>query len=339
MKHIKFLCLTLLLIFAATLSGCGSNQPKAKSVAVCFPNTTSSWQRNGDSLQKLLEEEGFTVNVQFSATIEEQQKQVKDVISKNPDCIVIGAIDSAAFVEVLENAKKKNIPVIGFDRILSNTDAISYYASFDNGAIGDGMGEYIAAALNLKNGGGPFNIEFFAGGPSDNNAHIFFANTMKILEPYLKSGQLVCRSGQTTFDQVAVADWNSANARPRIQELMSKYYTDAPLQVVLSPNDDIAGVILDEIGKAGKPYPIISGLDGDPAAFERIKNGQQTFTIAKDPDVLTAKCVRMIKAVVEGTQPDINDVTNYNNGVKVVPSYLCTPMIIDKTNVNSMAAK
>ena len=340
MKHIKFLCLTLLLIFAATLSGCGSTaQEKSKNIAVCFPNTTSSWQRNGDSLQKLLEEEGFTVNVQFSATIEEQQQQVKDVIGKNPDCIVIGAIDSAAFVEVLENAKNKNIPVIGFDRILSNTDAISYYASFDNGAIGDGMGEYIAAALNLKNGGGPFNIEFFAGGPSDNNAHIFFENTMKILEPYLRSGQLVCRSGQTTFEQVAVADWNSANARPRIQELMNRYYTDAPLQVILSPNDDIAGVILDEIGKAGKPYPIISGLDGDPAAFERIKNGQQTFTIAKDPDVLTAKCVRMIKAVVEGTQPDINDVTNYNNGVKVVPSYLCTPMIIDKTNVNSMAAK
>ena len=340
MKHIKFLCLTLLLIFAATLSGCGSTaQEKSKNIAVCFPNTTSSWQRNGDSLQKLLEEEGFTVNVQFSATIEEQQQQVKDVIGKNPDCIVIGAIDSAAFVEVLENAKKKNIPVIGFDRIISNTDAISYYASFDNGAIGDGMGEYIAAALNLKNGGGPFNIEFFAGGPSDNNAHIFFENTMKILEPYLRSGQLVCRSGQTTFEQVAVADWNSANARPRIQELMNRYYTDAPLQVILSPNDDIAGVILDEIGKAGKPYPIISGLDGDPAAFERIKNGQQTFTIAKDPDVLTAKCVRMIKAVVEGTQPDINDVTNYNNGVKVVPSYLCTPMIIDKTNVNSMAAK
>lgn len=338
MKHIKFLCLTLLLIFAATLSGCGSTaQEKSKNIAVCFPNTTSSWQRNGDSLQKLLEEEGFTVNVQFSATIEEQQQQVKDVIGKNPDCIVIGAIDSAAFVEVLEDAKKKNIPVIGFDRIISNTDAISYYASFDNGAIGDGMGEYIAAALNLKNGGGPFNIEFFAGGPSDNNAHIFFENTMKILEPYLRSGQLVCRSGQTTFEQVAVADWNSANARPRIQELMNRYYTDAPLQVILSPNDDIAGVILDEIGKAGKPYPIISGLDGDPAAFERIKNGQQTFTIAKDPDVLTAKCVRMIKAVVEGTQPDINDVTNYNNGVKVVPSYLCTPQIVDKTNVDAQS--
>lgn len=340
MKYAKIFCLTLLLMFTAIVSGCGSSAEKElKTVAVCFPNTTPSWQRNGDSLQGLLEEDGFEVNIQFSATVEEQQTQIKDVIAKNPDCIVIGAIDSAALADVLDGALKKNIPIIAFDRIIMNTDALSYYASFDNYAIGDGMGEYIAAALNLKNGGGPYNIEFFAGGPSDNNAHIFFENTMKILEPYLKSGQLVCRSGQVTFDKVAVADWNSANAKPRINELMEKYYTDAPLQVVLSPNDDIAGVILGEMEKAGKPYPIISGLDGDPAAFERIKQGKQTFTIAKDPDVLTAKCVRMIKAVVEGTQPDINDVTNYNNGVKVVPSYLCTPMIIDKTNVNSLAAK
>lgn len=339
MKYAKFLCLTLLLILAATLSGCGSTEEKVKTVAVCFPNTTSSWQRNGDSLKKLLEEDNFNVHIQFSATVEEQQTQVKEAIAKNPDCLVIGAIDSAAFVDVLKDAQNKKIPVIAFDRILLNTDAVSYYASFDNGAIGDGMGEYIAAALNLKNGEGPYNIEFFAGGPSDKNAHIFFENTMKILEPYLRNGQLVCRSGQTTFEAVAVSDWNSANARPRINDLLNRYYSDAPLQVVLSPNDDIAGVILGEIEKAGKPYPVISGLDGDPAAFERIKAGKQTFTISKDPDVLTAKCVRMIKAVVEGTQPDINDVTNYDNGVKIVPAYLCTPMIIDQTNVNSLAAK
>ena len=340
MKFAKIICATFLLIFAAALSGCGSSSTgEVRTVAICFPNTTSSWQRNGDSLQKLLEDEGFKIDMEFSATVAEQQQQVKDAIAKNPNCIVVGAIDSEAFVDVLQDASKKNIPVIAFDRILLNTDAVSYYASFDNGAIGDGMGEYIEAALNLKSGAGPYNMELFAGAPTDKNAHIFFANTMKILEPYFRNGQLVCRSGQNTFEQVAVADWNSENARPRIKDLLNRFYTNETLNVVLSPNDDIAGVILDEMEKAGKSYPVISGLDGDPAAFERIRQGKQTFTISKDPDVLTAKCVRMIKAVVEGTQPDINDVTNYNNGVKIVPAYLCTPMIIDKTNVNSLAAK
>lgn len=107
------------------------------------------------------------------------------------------------------------------------------------------------------------------------------------------------------------------------------------MHVVLSPNDEIAGVIIDELQKAGKPDVLISGLDGDPSAIERIKSGKQTFTISKDPDVLTEKCVRMIKAVVEGTQPDINDISTYNNGVITVPAYLCTPQIIDKTNIDS----
>lgn len=329
----KILFAAIILILGMLIGGCGDSSSSDKIVAICFPNTTPSWQRNGDSLKKLLEEENFKVNIQFASTSDEQKTQVSEVIESKPNCIVIGAIDSAAFADVLTQAKEYEIPVIAFDRIIFNTDAVSYYASFDNDAIGEGMGLYFEAALNLKSGAGPYNIELFAGGPTDNNAHIFFAQTMKILEPYFKSGQLVCQSKQTDFNSCAVADWNSANARPRIQKILAEHYTDKPLHAILSPNDDIAGVLTDELKKAGKPNVLISGLDGDPEAYNRIKAGIQTFTIAKDPDVLTAKCVRMIKAVVEGTQPDINDVTTYNNGVITVPAYLCTPQIIDKTNV------
>ncbi len=337
MKLAKIFCATLLLILAVAISGCGGGSTSTgtgtKTVAVCFPNTTESWQRNGDSLTKFLQEEGFDVDVQFSDTSEKQLQQVKDAIAKKPGCIVIAAIDSGAFVNVLDDAKKNNVPVISVERMLLNTDAVNYHAGFDGAAVGEGMGEYLEAALNLKNGGGPYNIEFFAGSPTDSGANVYFSNAMKILEPYLRSGQLVCRSGQTSFEQVAVAEWNSANARPRIKDIFNKYYTDATLNVVLSPNDDIAGVLLEEFRAAGKPLPLISGLDGDPAALERIKNGQQTFTVAKPPEILAAKCVRMIKSVVEGTQPDINDITSSDNGVLIVPSYLCTPQIVDNTNI------
>ena len=336
MRTIKFLFAAFLLIFAVALTGCGSSQNSGgKNVAICFPNTTPGWQRNAAALQKNLEEDGFTVDVKSSADIAEQQQQIKEALQNKPKCMVIGAIDSAALVEVLEDAKKYEVPIIAFDRIILNTDAVSYYASFDNDAIGEAQALYFEAAMNLRNNGGPYNIEFFAGGSADNNAHIFFTTVMKMLDPYIKSGQLVCRSGQTDFNTVAVKDWQAENARPRIREILSKYYNGGEtLHAILAPNDEIAGVILDEFQKAGKSAPLISGLDGDPKAFERIKNGQQTFTIAKDPDVLTAKCFRMVKAVVEGTQPDINDVKTYDNGVKIVPAYLCTPQIVDKTNVN-----
>ena len=324
------------MIAALLVSGCGDDSSNDKRVAIAFPNTTPSWQRNGDSMKKNLEEEGFSVDLQFSAASNEQVKQVDEMLDSRPSCLVIGAIDGEAFVDVLNKAKENNVPIIAFDRIIKNTDAVNYYASFDNEAIGEAMGEYFEAALNLKNGGGPYNIELFAGGPSDNNAHLFFKNSMKVLEPYFKTGQLVCRSNQMNFDSCATADWNSANAKTRIQNILSTYYNAGqPLQAVLSPNDDIAGVILDEMRARGMQTPLISGLDADPAAINRIKAGQQTFTVSKDPDLLTVKCVRMIKAVVEGTEPDINDVSTYDNGVKIVPAYLCTPYIIDKGNVNN----
>ena len=336
MSKIKFLCLIALMIFTAALTGCGSTESSGnKNVAICFPNTTPSWQRNASALKENLEGDGFTVDIRSAATIEEQQQQIKEALQNKPKCMVIGAIDSAALVDVLEDAKKYEVPIIAFDRIILNTDAVSYYASFDNDAIGEAQALYFEAAMNLPSGGGPYNIEFFAGGAADNNAHIFFSTVLKMLDPYLKNGQLVCRSGQTDFNAVAVKDWQAENARPRIRELLNKYYSGETLHAILAPNDEIAGVILEEMQKAGKPVPLISGLDGDPKAIERIKNGQQTFTIAKDPDVLTEKCFRMVKAVVEGTQPDINDVTNYNNGVKIIPAYLCTPQIVDSTNVNN----
>lgn len=334
-KIFMMMTAAMLLALMMTLTGCSdSAEGDERVIAVCFPNTTSSWQRNGDSIKRSLEEENFTVDVRFVGSSSEQSTQIAELIETKPACIVIGAIDGAGLVDVLEGAKENEIPIIAFDRIILNTDAVSYYASYDNEAIGEAMGMYFEAALNLKGGGGPYNIEFFAGAPTDNNAHLFLKNTMEVLEPYLRSGQLVCRSNQKDFNTVAVADWNSANARTRIKSLLDTYYTGGtPLHAVVSPNDDIAGVILEEMRARGMAAPLISGLDADPAAIERIKNGQQTFTVGKDPELLTAKCVRMIKAVVEGTQPDINDVTTYHNGVKVIPAYLCTPMIIDKTNV------
>ena len=331
----NFLAL-LIMITAIFITGCSDNSSDEKKVAIAFPNTTPSWQRNGDSMKKTLEEEGFKVDLLFSSNSNEQVKQIDEILDSKPSCLVIGAIDGEAFVDVLNKSKELDIPIIAFDRIIKNTDAVDYYASFDNEAIGQAMGEYFEAALNLKNGGGPYNIELFAGAPSDNNAHLFFKNTMQILDPYFKTGQLVCQSKQMNFDQCATADWNSANARTRIKNLLSTYYnTGQALQVVLSPNDDIAGVILEEMKSRGMQKPLISGLDADPAAINRIKAGEQTFTVSKDPDLLTSKCVRMIKAVVEGTQPDINDVSTYDNGVKVIPAYLCTPYIIDAGNVNS----
>ena len=336
-KIITILCLALLVISTLVLGGCGSSDTNNKKVAVAFANSSSSWQKNGQTIKEMLEKEGYTVDLQFADTPDQQIEQIKQQLAESPKCLVIGAVDSTALKDVLSEAKEKKVAVIAFDRLIMNSDAVSYYASFDNLAVGQAMGEYIEAKLQLKTGAGPFNMEVFAGDPADNNAHVFYDGAMEVLKPYVDKGQLLIPSKETSFDQVAIKGWKPEGATERMTKLLQGPDAGVKLDVVLSPNDGLAGGIRDALAKGGySEMPLLTGQDAESQALDAIRSGKQTITIYKSPELLVAKTVRMIKAVVEGTQPDINDVKSYNNGVIVVPAYLCTPMIIDKDNLSEV---
>ena len=331
-KIITYLSLAIMALVLFVAASCGSDNGSSKKVAVAFANSSASWQKNGQTIKDTLEKEGFSVDLQFADTTDQQVQQIKDQIKASPRCLVIGAVDGSALTDVLAEAKEKKIPVIAYDRLIMDTDAVSYYAAFDTEAVGTAMGEYLEAALNLKSGAGPFNIEVFAGDPKDNNAHLFFEGAMKVLKPYMDKGQLVVPSKETGFDQVATKDWDAKNAANRMEKLLAAN-PGTDYAAILSPNDGVAGGIREALAKGySGTFPLITGQDAEPKAIEAIQSGQQAITIYKAPELLTAKCVRMIKAVVEGSKPDINDISTYNNGVITVPAYLCIPMIIDKDN-------
>ena len=338
-KSILFLLAAFLLLTVFAVTACKDNNDSSdKKVAIAMANSSASWQRNGQDIKQELEKQGFTTDLQFADTAEQQANQLRAMLEENPKCIIIGAVNSEALTDALKAAKEKKIPVISYDRLVMNSDSVSYYASFDGEAVGTAMGKYLEAALNLKSGAGPYNIEIFAGDPADNNAHVFYHGAMKILQPYFDKGQLVCRSKETTFDATATKDWKPENAQARMEKLLAKYYADGTtLNAVLSPNDGLAGGIIQalEAGYHGS-WPLITGQDADKGGLEAIRQGKQAITIFKDPNILNAKCVKMVKAVVEGTQPDINDNKNYNNGAITVPVYLCTPLIIDKDNLDEV---
>lgn len=337
---IQLALVALLAVAMLLIAGCGDSKSSGeKRVAISFANSSESWKRNGDLMKQQLEADGFIVDIEYADTDTQQNEQILKLIGNNPNCIVIGAINTNTMSETLEKVKEKKIPVIAYDRLIMNSDAVSYLATFDGEAIGEAMGKYIENALNLKSGAGPFTIELFAGDTNDNNAHTFFDTSMKTLKPYLDNGQLVCRSGETKFEQVYVKDWNPDNATSRMEKIIRTYYADgSKIDAILCPNDGSAAGIRKAWANVGYTggQPIISGLDGDPAAYKAIQEGTQTFTVTKDPEVLVAKCIRMVKAVVEGTQPTLNDVTTYNNGAVTVPAYLCIPKIIDKDNVHEV---
>lgn len=336
-KLITYLGVALLTVAMLAAAGCGQQSENDKRVAIAFANSSASWQKNGQAFKDQLEKEGYKVDIQFADTAEQQAEQLEQQIAAHPKCLIIGAVDGTKLTNVLAKAKEEKIPVIAYDRLIMGTDAVSYYASYDNEAIGDAMGEYIEAALNLKSGAGPFRMELFAGDPADNNAHLFFDGAMKVLQPYIDKGQLIIPSGETKFEQVNTKDWDAKNAAARMRKLLSGPDAGQQLDVILSPNDSLAAGIREALTQGGyAAMPLMTGQDADSKGLEAIRNGQQTITIYKSPDLLVEKAVRMVKAIVEGTAPDINDVTSYNNGVITVPAYLCTPLIIDKNNLDEV---
>lgn len=313
-----------------------------KRIGVAMPTQSSQrWIQDGGNMKAKLEALGYTVDLQYAEDdVQAQVSQLENMITNGANCLVVASIDSQALVNVLAQAKSNNIPVVAYDRLLMDTDAVSYYATFDNKGVGVEIGKYIEKTMGLAEGKGPFNVEFFAGSPDDNNAHMLNAGVFEVLQPYLDSGMLVCQSGQLDFDTICTLRWSQETAQQRMENLISGYYsTGETVDIVVSPFDGISygiAAALDGAGyKVGEQWPVITGQDAELMAAKNILSGRQAQTIFKDTRILADKCVTMVQAVLEGAEPEINDTTTYNNGKLVVPSYLCTPVSVDKDNLKT----
>lgn len=334
-KILSFLCLSALLACSLFVSGCGSESASSKKIDILFPGGLERWETSGQQLKSDLEKQGFTVNLQFAKTGDEQNQQLDAVTESGSACIVIGAVDSKKVGSSLDKAKTKKIPVIAYDRLPLNTDAVSYYATFDNEGIGTAMAQYVIEKYNLKKGAGPYNVEFFQGSDDDNNAHLIDKGMLNELKPYIDRGQLVVASGQKDFQQTTVKGWEPKNAAERTKKLLTQYYSGRQLDIAMCASDSIAEGVVDGLTSAGYSgtWPFITGQDATQKNLALVQQGKQGTTLLKSADVLNNKCVKMVKAVVEGMQPEINDLNTYNNGAITVPTYLCIPLIIDKDNI------
>ncbi|MCR5688062.1 MAG: sugar-binding protein, partial [Lachnospiraceae bacterium] len=244
------------------------------------------------------------------------------------------AIDSDALVNVEQQAKDAGIPVIAYDRLLMNTDAVSYYATFDNKGVGTKIGEYIVQHCGATKDD-PKTIELFMGSPDDNNAHMLYAGLMEQIQPLLDEGALVCKSGQLDFDSNNTLRWDQQTAMKRCEDILTRYYADEDLDIIASAFDGLSYGCMSALEGAGYTdanWPMITGQDAELMACKHIISGKQTMSIYKDTRLLASKCVTMVQAVLEGAEPEINDTEQYNNGKIVVPSYLCEPVPVDKDN-------
>lgn len=345
MKKVLALLMSIfLIIFSA---GCGGTDTAKKNdadgkkvVGVLMPNkVVKRWIKDGADIKRQLEEKGYAVDLRYAENEPPTQiKQIDEMIKNGVSCLVITPIDSTKLVDVLDKAKKNNIPVISYDRLLMDTNAVSYYATFDNKGVGVLIGRYVEDKLGLKNGKGPYNIEFFAGSRDDNNANFLNTGLFEVLQPYIDNKQLIVPSEQTDLDLISILRWSQEAAENRMEDILTNYYADGKkLDVVIAPSDTISyGIenILEKHGyKVGENWPIITGQDAEIEGLKNILSGKQTMTVFKDTRVLASKCVTMVEAVLDGKEPEINDSVSYDNRKFVVPSYLCTPVVVDKSNL------
>lgn len=328
---------------AAPASSAQAGGGAGKKVGVAMPTQSSQrWIQDGGNMKEKLEALGYTVDLQYAEDdVQAQVSQLENMITNGANCLVVASIDSSALVNVLAQAKENNIPVVAYDRLLMDTDAVSYYATFDNKGVGTEIAKYVEETLGLKEGKGPYNVEFFAGSPDDNNAHMLNDGVFEVLQPYLDNGQLVCQSGQLDFDTICTLRWSQEEAQKRMENVLSGYYSQGQdVDVVVSAFDGLSygiAAALEGAGyKVGEKWPVITGQDAELMAAKNIISGKQSQSIFKDTRVLADKCVTMVQAVLEGTEPEINDTTTYNNNVIVVPSYLCTPVSVHKDNLNEV---
>lgn len=309
-----------------------------QKVGVSMPTKElQRWNQDGDNLKKQLEDLGYEVDLQFANNeVATQVSQIENMILGGCKVLVIAPIDGSAFDSVLADAKAKGITVISYDHLIIGTDSVDYHATFDNYMVGTIQGKYIEKELGLDKGKGPFNIELITGDPSDTNAEYFFKGAMDVLNPYIKSGKLVVQSGQTTFVQSSTDSWRTETAQERFDNIITANYAKGKkLDAVMASNDSTAQGVTNALLAAGftkNNFPIITGQDCDVVSMMNIIAGYQSMSVFKDTRTLVTKTVEMVDAVLKGKTVPINDTKTYDNGKKVVPSFLCAPVVVDREN-------
>ena len=329
----KIIAIVLALILVVGLVACGGKGGDSNLVGVAMPTKDlQRWVQDGDNMKAKLEEAGYEVDLQYAANdVQTQVSQIQNMIANGCKVLVIASIDGESLGTVLEEAKAAGIPVIAYDRLIMKSDAVTYYATFDNWDVGVKQGTYIVEALDLANApaGTTYNIEYITGDPGDNNINFFFDGAISVLQPYIDSGVLVTPSGQTEKAVVATPGWATDAAQARFENILASYYADGTqLHAVLASNDSTALGVANALASSynNDVYPVLTGQDCDIANMPNIINGKQAMSVFKDTRTLAGKVVEMVDAIMQGAEPPINDTETYDNGTGVIPSYLCEPV-------------
>lgn len=325
-------------------------------IGVSMPTKSEErWNKDGNNLKEKLEKAGYTVVLNFADDKPSQQNaDIENMVNRGAKIIVVASKDGSAVGPAVEKAHDAGGKVIAYDRLIMNTDAVDYYATFQLEEVGKIQAQHLVKELGLENGQqGPFNVELFTGSPDDNNAKFFFKGSWEVLQPYFEKGILVSPSNHgggigTDFNlddwqKISIQSWRTEQAQKEMESIIdSTYATGKNLDAVLAPNDEIAQGVINAIEtkrpdmKPGtESWPIITGQDAAEMAVTNIASGKQSETVFKDVNKLGDAVYEMVLEIAQGREVSgING--KFNNNNVDVPSKLLDPESITQDNLNDL---
>ena len=310
-------------------------------IGISMPTKSSTrWISDGESMVKEFTALGYTTDLQYAEDdIPNQLAQIENMVTKGAKVLIIAAIDGSTMGDILQKAHDAGAKVFSYDRLITKTANVDYYTTFDNFGVGVLQATSLVEGLKAS-GKGPYNVELFGGSPDDTNAAYFYNGAMSVLQPMIDSKDIMIVSGQMGMDKVGTLRWDGAVAQARMDNLLSANYTDKKVNGVLSPYDGLSRGIISSLkgvgyGAGDQKMPIVTGQDAELASVKGMMAGEQYSTVFKDTRELAKVTAKMVDTVLNGKEPEINDTKTYNNGVKVVPSYLLTPHTVGKADIKS----
>lgn len=316
-----------MLFIAAIVSGC-SGETKEKKIKIGFAMDTlkeERWQRDHDAFKAHCE--ALNVSCEITVADNKADKQANDVdnlLTKGIDVLVIAPHDATQAASMVEKAKKQNVPVISYDRLI-NSDKIDLYISHQVPVIGRKIAEY--ALKNQPKG----KYVMVYGASTDNNAVIMKNEQLAVLDSAIKAGEI-----KIVADNF-ITDWKPSEALNFAENALTQNNDD--IQAFVVSNDGMAGGVIQALAKrnlAGKI--LVTGQDAGLEALQNIAEGKQTMTIYKPIIPLASAAVEAAIKLANkqplDTKPFMNDVLK-----KEVPSILLEVTAVDKANLMDTVIK
>lgn len=324
-------------------------------VGVVLPtNTEPRWLQDEAQFESILDKSGLDYEILFSqGKSETERSNVETLVSKGIEILILCPQDAASAADAASYAKDNDVTVISYDRLITGTDAVDYYVTFDSVAVGEAQGQYLVDKA-LEAGTKGNNLYLYAGAVSDNNAFLFFQGAWSVLQPYIADGTFVIqnsseavslqdepdlnpdtmRDEMSTIMNQITTDWDESVAKSRAESNLSAVGDDAKgTCYILSPNDPGARNIADVFSadSAVTDY-VITGQDAEISSIEYIIEGKQSMTVFKNTNVLATQTAELAALLLDGKTPS-NATASYNNGNIDVPSIQSEIIVVTDENV------